>query len=219
MWSRAALSPPRAHGAPLAAARIKAEPEDFRVEEELSFVPSGEGPHRLLRVEKRSANTRWVAAELARLAEVPVAEVGYAGLKDRHAVGVQWFSLPAARGSAEFWSTVHKDEFRVLESHLNARKLRRGALRGLGREISRAFMVRVVLAALTDGFLTETRGAARRLARTARTAFFFFITDPLYIRGILRPAPWLAPPSAPEAALPKDAHASDTPPGRHAHCN
>ena len=129
-WTRAALSPPRAHGAPLSAARIKAEPEDFRVEEELSFVPSGDGPHRLLRVEKRSANTRWVAAELARLAEVPVAEVGYAGLKDRHAIGVQWFSLPAARRSAEFWSGVHKDEFRVLESQLNARKLRRGALRG-----------------------------------------------------------------------------------------
>ena len=124
---------------PVAAARtrraalrrsIKAEPEDFRVEEELSFLPSGDGPHRLLRVEKRSANTRWVAAELARIAEVAVAEVGYAGLKDRHAIGVQWFSLPAARGSAEFWSTVHKDEFRVLESQLNTRKLRRGALRG-----------------------------------------------------------------------------------------
>lgn len=129
-WTRAALSPPRAHGAPLPAAQIKAEPEDFRVEEELSFAPSGAGPHRLLRVEKRGANTRWVAAELARRAEVPVAEVGYAGLKDRHAVSVQWFSLPAARGSAESWSTVHTDEFRVLESHLNARKLRRGALRG-----------------------------------------------------------------------------------------
>ena len=129
-WTRAALSPPHAHGAPLPAALIKTEPEDFRVEEELSFAPSGAGPHRLLRVEKRAANTRWVAAELARLAEVPVAEVGYAGLKDRHAVGVQWFSLPAARGSAEFWNTVHKDQFRVLESQLNTRKLRRGALRG-----------------------------------------------------------------------------------------
>ena len=129
-WTRAALSPPPAHGAPLPAAQIKTEPEDFRVEEELSFAPSGAGPHRLLRVEKRAANTRWVAAELARLAGVPVAEVGYAGLKDRHAVSVQWFSLPADRGSVESWSTVRTDEFRVLESHLNARKLRRGALRG-----------------------------------------------------------------------------------------
>jgi len=56
---------------------------------------------------------------------------------------------------------------------------RRGALRGLGREISRAFMVRVDLAALTDGFMAGVRGAARDLTRTA---FFFFITDPLYFR-------------------------------------
>jgi tRNA pseudouridine13 synthase len=129
-WTRAALSPPHAHGAPLPAAQIKTQPEDFRVEEELSFAPSGAGPHRLLRVEKRAANTRWVAAELARLAGVPVAEVGYAGLKDRHAVCIQWFSLPADRGSPEFWSSARTDGFRVLESHLNARKLRRGALRG-----------------------------------------------------------------------------------------
>ena len=85
-WTRAALAPPRAHGAPLASAEMKAEPEDFRVEEQLSFVPSGDGPHWLLRIEKRAANTRWVAAELARLArQTPSREVGYAGLKDRHA--------------------------------------------------------------------------------------------------------------------------------------
>jgi hypothetical protein len=42
-------------------------------------------------------------------------------------------------------------------------------VRGLGREISRTFMVRVVLAALTDGLLD-----------LARTVFFFFISDPLY---------------------------------------
>lgn len=83
-----------------------------------------------MRVEKRSANTRWVAAELARLAQSPLAEVGYAGLKDRHAITVQWFSVPAARTAAEFWSAVHTDEFRVLEVQANTRKLRRGALKG-----------------------------------------------------------------------------------------
>lgn len=129
-WTRAALAPPRAHGAPLAVAEMKAEPEDFRVEEQLSFVPSGDGPHWLLRIEKRAANTRWVAAELARRAQTPVADVGYAGLKDRHAVSVQWFSVPAARTTADFWSTLHTDEFRVLEAHANARKLRRGAIHG-----------------------------------------------------------------------------------------
>jgi tRNA pseudouridine13 synthase len=129
-WTRAALAPPRAHGAPLAPAELRAEPEDFRVEEQLSFEPSGDGPHLLLRVEKRAANTRWVAAEIARLAELPVADVGYAGLKDRHAVAVQWFSVPARARAAEFWSAVRTDEFRVLESRANNRKLKRGALSG-----------------------------------------------------------------------------------------
>jgi tRNA pseudouridine13 synthase len=129
-WTHAALAPPRAHGAPLAMAELKTEPEDFRVEEQLSFVPSGEGPHWLLKVEKRSANTRWVAAELARLSGVPVADVGYAGLKDRHAVCVQWFSVPGRPQPAEFWRGVHTDEFKVLDAQANTRKLKRGALSG-----------------------------------------------------------------------------------------
>ncbi len=130
-WHHAALSPPRAHGTPLAAAELKAEPEDFWVEEQLSFVPSGHGPHWLLRVEKRGANTRWVAAELARLAGVAAHDVGYAGLKDRHAVTAQWFSVPAAPAlPADDWRALRTAEFRVLEVHANLRKLKRGALTG-----------------------------------------------------------------------------------------
>jgi tRNA pseudouridine13 synthase len=130
LWSRAALSPPRAHGAPLPLAELKSLPEDFRVEEQLSFAPSGSGPHWLLRVEKRAANTRWVAAEIARIAGVHAGEVGYAGLKDRHAVTVQWFSVPVLATTADFWSAVHTAEFRVLDVQGNSRKLKRGALTG-----------------------------------------------------------------------------------------
>jgi tRNA pseudouridine13 synthase len=114
----------------LPAAEFKAQPEDFRVEEQLSFVPSGEGPHWLLRVEKRAANTRWVAAEIARLGKVPSGDVGYAGLKDRHAVAVQWFSVPVLGTSADYWSGVRTAEFKVLEVRANSRKLKRGALTG-----------------------------------------------------------------------------------------
>ena len=129
-WTRAALQPPRAHGAPLPPAQFKAVPEDFHVEEQLSFEPSGTGPHWLLRVEKRTANTRWVAAEIARLAGVPSSDVGYAGLKDRHAVAVQWFSVPSLATAAEFWLNVRTPEFKVLDARANARKLKRGALSG-----------------------------------------------------------------------------------------
>ncbi len=129
-WNRAALSPPRAHGTPLAAAQLRAQPEDFWVEEQLSFEPSDTGPHWLLRVQKRAANTRWVAAAIARLAQVPVHDVGYAGLKDRHAVTVQWFSVPALGTSVDFWREVATPEFHVLEVRANSRKLKRGALTG-----------------------------------------------------------------------------------------
>ena len=129
-WTRAALQPPRAHGAPLPPAELKATPEDFYVEEQLSFEPSGAGPHWLLRVEKRAANTRWVAAEIARLAGVPGGEVGYAGLKDRHAVAVQWFSVPQLASTADSWIHVRTPEFKVLAAHANLRKLKVGALSG-----------------------------------------------------------------------------------------
>jgi tRNA pseudouridine13 synthase len=130
LWTRAALTPPRAHGAALPPAELKSHPEDFRVEEQLSFVPSGVGPHWLLQVEKRASNTRWVAAQIARLAGTPAHDVGYAGLKDRQAVTVQWFSVPVLATTADFWRSVHTAEFRVLDVQRNSRKLRRGALTG-----------------------------------------------------------------------------------------
>lgn len=131
-WTRAALESPRACGAaPLPKVQIKVEPEDFRVEELLSFTPSEAGPHWLLRIEKRAANTPWVAAELARIAGLPLADIGYAGLKDRHAIAVQWFSVPVrAQQPVEFWSKAGSEEFKVLEVRANARKLKRGALAG-----------------------------------------------------------------------------------------
>ncbi len=100
------------------------------MEEILSFAPSGQGPHWLLRVEKRGANTRWVAGELARHAGIAASEVGFAGIKDRHALARQWFSVPAGRRDAAAWQSVAGEGYRVLEVCGNDRKLRRGALRG-----------------------------------------------------------------------------------------
>jgi tRNA pseudouridine13 synthase len=125
----AALAPPRAHGEPAAHAVLRSEPEDFEVEEDLGFAPSGSGQHLLLRVRKRNANTQWVARQLAAAAGCRASEVGYAGLKDRHAVAVQWFSVPRPRAALR-WEAMATEEFAVLESHAHGRKLPRGALAG-----------------------------------------------------------------------------------------
>lgn len=125
----AAFRPPRAHGAPVAEAVMRASAEDFVVEEELGFAPAGSGAHLLLRVRKRDANTPWVARELARLAGCRPHDVGYAGLKDRRALAIQWFSVPRPRTSVDL-AAARGEGFEVLEAHPHARKLPRGALAG-----------------------------------------------------------------------------------------
>ncbi|MBT8066042.1 MAG: tRNA pseudouridine(13) synthase TruD [Gammaproteobacteria bacterium] len=115
----------RAYGEPLFAARIRSQPADFDVTEELGFELSGDGEHDYLFIEKTSANTDWVLRQLAAHAGVPAKDVGCAGLKDRHAVTRQWFSVP--RWHAPDWEQLDIDGVRLLEQQRHSRKLRRGA--------------------------------------------------------------------------------------------
>jgi tRNA pseudouridine13 synthase len=121
---------PRAFGEPPLTARLRTSPEDFLVEEILGYDADGAGEHLLLWVEKRGANTDWVARELAKFAGVPPVAVGYAGLKDRHAVTRQTFSVQLAGRPAPDWSTFPHAEVKVLAATRHSRKLKRGALRG-----------------------------------------------------------------------------------------
>lgn len=121
---------PFAWGGPVARGRMRACPEDFQVDEELGFEPDGEGQHLLLQLRKREANTDWVAKGIARLAGVPPNAVGYAGLKDRHAVTTQWFSIDlAGRAPPQDWSGLGEG-IEVLRAEPHRRKLHKGALRG-----------------------------------------------------------------------------------------
>jgi tRNA pseudouridine13 synthase len=121
---------PYAHGAPVAQATLRAAPEDFRVEENLGFNPSGEGEHLFLLIRKRNQNTAWVAAQLARLAGLREDAVSYAGLKDRRAVTTQWFSLHVPTRQLPDLSPFWNDDIELLAQTWNNRKLRRGAHQG-----------------------------------------------------------------------------------------
>jgi len=103
--------------------------EEFEVTERLPFAPEGEGNHWLVRVRKIGVNTDRVAKDLARLAGCRPRDVGYAGLKDRHAAAVQHFTVPADRvktAPADWrgpsWAVVGVDRVR--------KKLQRGVLAG-----------------------------------------------------------------------------------------
>ena len=93
--------------------------------ENLGFEFSGAGEHDYLWVEKIAANTDWVARQLARHADVRPADVGYAGLKDRHAITRQWFSAPN-RGNPD-WASFTAEGVTILDVRRHHRKLRRGA--------------------------------------------------------------------------------------------
>ena len=75
----------RALGPALFEGRIRSVPSDFNVVELLSLEFSDDGEHDWLRIRKTGANTHWVAQRLAEFAGVSVRDVGYSGLKDRHA--------------------------------------------------------------------------------------------------------------------------------------
>jgi tRNA pseudouridine13 synthase len=121
---------PCAHGRPPATGVIRREPDDFVVDEVLGFEPDGTGGHALLVVEKRGANTGWVAAQLARHAGVAARDVGFSGHKDRHALTRQAFTVPlplqADIAACAAWQDA---EYKVLSAHRHGRKLRPGSHR------------------------------------------------------------------------------------------
>jgi tRNA pseudouridine13 synthase len=73
--------------------RVGPEPEDFLVDEVPLYAASGKGEHQYLHVRKRLLTTPDLVRRVARAAGVNEREVGYAGLKDKHAVTTQWLSL------------------------------------------------------------------------------------------------------------------------------
>jgi tRNA pseudouridine13 synthase len=66
---------------------------------------------------------------LARHACVPAVDVGYAGLKDRHAITQQWFSVRRPSGAGTDWTIFEAEGVRILAVERHNRKLRRGAHR------------------------------------------------------------------------------------------
>lgn len=117
---------PYLHGGPLGRVRFKAEPEDFVVEELLGFEPSGAGEHCLVWVEKRDLDSNTAGARLADALGLRRRLVSHCGLKDRHAVTRQWFSLHMPGQESPEPAALESEGLRVLRITRNARKLRRG---------------------------------------------------------------------------------------------
>ncbi|MCK3655334.1 tRNA pseudouridine(13) synthase TruD [Pasteurellaceae bacterium Macca] len=117
-------------GEPSQSGRLKAEFADFIVKENLGYELSGEGEFVVVKVRKTDANTLFVGEKLAQFAGIAAKNMSYAGLKDRHAVTEQWFSLHLAGKETPDFSAFQLDGVEIIEVTRHNRKIRIGSLAG-----------------------------------------------------------------------------------------
>jgi tRNA pseudouridine13 synthase len=108
--------------------KIKTIPEDFEVEEIPAYEPSGQGDFLYLWIEKRDMGAEYFTRQIARRLDMPVGEVGTAGLKDRRAVTRQMVSVPADVEAR--LPQLDGDGIKVLRVSRHTNKLRAGHLHG-----------------------------------------------------------------------------------------
>ena len=140
MEAKSALPDPTGNGGPRAlpfdhadldaiGGHIGPEPEDFVVDEQPLYAASGQGDHWYVRLRKRGATTLDLRSAVAEAAGVAAGDVGYAGMKDKHAVTTQWLSVPVVRARPpEAW------QLPAPYSLLEVSRLRAGLWAGARRE-------------------------------------------------------------------------------------
>lgn len=113
--------------------KLKQLPEDFKVEElnELEISKS-EKPYKVYLLEKKSMETFSLLSYLAKKNNIPVSEFGIAGLKDKHAITKQYFTLP----SKYDLKTLQEKNFRITFLGYVNEKLKLGNLTGNKFEIT-----------------------------------------------------------------------------------
>lgn len=119
---------------PLQQATYKTNTTDFVVNEILPLDFTEEGEHLWLHIQKSGMNTAYLAKLLSEWAEIPLRDVGYSGLKDRHALTTQWFSLRIPKKqlpASEFTPTDIKEHetVNIIAQHWHNKKLNRGTHR------------------------------------------------------------------------------------------
>lgn len=119
-----------AHGGPCGTGKIRHVAEDFRVIEIPGFEPDGQGDHVYLTIEKKDLTTQAVSNRLRDYCQVKSRDVGYAGMKDRHAVTRQNFSINLAGKSEPDWAALVSENLKVLAVSRHPRKLKKGVLKG-----------------------------------------------------------------------------------------
>lgn len=145
-----------------ASGTIKAEYDDFVVEEVPRYAFDGEGTHVLFLVEKTGIGSMQAVHDIARALGVPRRDIGLAGLKDARAVSRQWMSLEHA--DADRIRALELPRIRVVDVTRHHNKLRLGHLK------ENRFHIRV--RDVDTGRFAELRNALETLVRRGVPNYF-----------------------------------------------
>lgn len=143
---------------------IKQRPEDFLVDEQPLYQPSGEGEHIYMLVQKRNMPTLAMIEVIAKHFGVRVKDVGFAGLKDKLAITRQVVSVYVPGKKPEDFPQLEHESVSILWVDRHNNKLRPGHLRG-NRFSIRIRNVRAtdVLTVLKAMRILQTTGVPNRL--------------------------------------------------------
>ncbi len=106
---------------------------DFTVEEIPLYDFTGSGEHLVLKVRKKEMTTWEMLDAFSNHLGIRRRDIGYAGLKDKHAMTIQYISLPV-KLEAQLSSFSH-EKIKILESTRHNNKIRVGHLKGNRFEI------------------------------------------------------------------------------------
>jgi len=102
---------------------------DFIVDEIPLYEFTGEGEHLIVHVRKKDMTTWEMISAIAKYCKIKQRDIGYAGLKDKHAMTMQYISL-LAKGNEEKLKTFNHEKIKILSTTRHNNKIRTGHLKG-----------------------------------------------------------------------------------------
>lgn len=107
--------------------RFKQTPRDFVVEEIPLYEFSGEGEHLVMFVRKKNLSTSEMLGVFARYLNIKNRDIGYAGLKDKHAMTKQYISIH--KEHEEALENFEHEGIKILSKVYHNNKIRIGHLK------------------------------------------------------------------------------------------
>lgn len=102
---------------------------DFIVDEIPLYDFTGEGEHLILHIRKKDMTTWEMVSSISKYCKIKQRDIGYAGLKDKHAMTMQYISL-LAKDNEEKLKTFNHDKIKILSMTRHNNKIRIGHLKG-----------------------------------------------------------------------------------------